>query len=118
MLMLRVSIMVCGDWKGGMKRTRTKTNTKRHQSETERQPSEAKDETANAFEKNKKPKPKPTETLRQEGAVLELLRHEPEKQLEALGYVLSSRDDRQHPRVIEVMRNLVTVPAFFSLVNG
>lgn len=54
----------------------------------------------------------------QEGAVLELLQHEPEKQLEALGKVLASHDGRNHPRVIEVVKNLVTVPAFFSVVNG
>lgn len=49
---------------------------------------------------------------------MELLQHEPEKQLEALGHVLSSRDDRHHPRIVKVVRNLVTVPAFFSIVNG
>lgn len=54
----------------------------------------------------------------QEGAILELLQHEPEKQLEALGKVLSSPYGRNQPRVVEVMQNLATVPAFFSLVNG
>ncbi|CAM9500627.1 unnamed protein product, partial [Hapterophycus canaliculatus] len=72
---------------------------------------------------------------RKEGAVLELLRHEPEKQLEALGRVLSSRgggigggrsnpyerhqhQHQHHSRIVEVVRNLATVPSFFSLVNG
>lgn len=51
--------------------------------------------------------------------MLELLQHEPEKQLEALGRVLSSHDGRgHHSRIVEVVRNLVTVPSFFSLVNG
>ncbi|CAM9133251.1 unnamed protein product [Ectocarpus sp. 8 AP-2014] len=60
---------------------------------------------------------------RKEGAVLELLQHEPEKQLEALGRVLSSRgggggiDQHHHSRIVEVVQNLVTVPSFFSLVN-
>lgn len=50
---------------------------------------------------------------------MELLQHEPEKQLEALGRVLSSRDGNgHHSRIVEVVRNLVTVPSFFSLVNG
>eukprot|EP00752_Nemacystus_decipiens_P016811 g15043.t1 len=55
---------------------------------------------------------------RKEGAVLELLQHEPERQLEALGRVLSSREGRNEGRIGEVVRNLVTVPSFFSLVNG
>lgn len=60
--------------------------------------------------------------LLQEGAVLELLQHEPEKQLEALGRVLSSRggsgiDQHHHSRIVEVVQNLATVPSFFSLVN-
>ncbi|CAN0029115.1 unnamed protein product [Scytosiphon promiscuus] len=71
---------------------------------------------------------------RKEGAVLELLQHEPEKQLEALGRVLSygggggiggGRSDpherhrhQHHSRIVEVVRNLATVPSFFSLVNG
>eukprot|EP00903_Cladosiphon_okamuranus_P014905 g13802.t1 len=55
---------------------------------------------------------------RKEGAVLELLHHEPERQLEALGRVLSSREGRNQSRIVEVVRNLVTVPSFFSLVNG
>ncbi|CBJ30487.1 HECT domain and ankyrin repeat containing, E3 ubiquitin protein ligase 1 [Ectocarpus siliculosus] len=62
---------------------------------------------------------------RKEGAVLELLQHEPEKQLEALGRVLSSPgggggggiDQHHHSRIVEVVQNLVTVPSFFSLVN-
>ncbi|CAM9232298.1 unnamed protein product [Ectocarpus sp. 4 AP-2014] len=59
---------------------------------------------------------------RKEGAVLKLLQHEPEKQLEALGRVLSSRggggiDQHHHSRIVQVVQNLVTVPSFFSLVN-
>lgn len=50
--------------------------------------------------------------------MLELLQHEPEKQLEALGRVLSSREGRNQSRIVEVVRNLVTVPSFFALVNG
>lgn len=72
-----------------------------------------------------RPPKTPTPTLfyninnNQEGAVLELLQHKPEQQLEALGRVLSSRDGRgHHSRIVEVVRNLATVPSFFSLVNG
>lgn len=54
----------------------------------------------------------------QEGAILELLQYEPEKQLGALGSILNSPDGRNNPRVVDVVKNLATVPAFFSLVNG
>lgn len=53
----------------------------------------------------------------QEGAILELLQYEPERQLGALGSILNSPDGRNNPRVVDVVKNLATVPAFFSLVN-